>query len=89
MRDLVILLVHLITTILRLVRPGGVHAIMAESVVTKHQLLILHRSRQRRGNLAERSAGNGHIRICEKRVIEQVEEVSAELRIHLFRHHRN
>src|SRR5215831_8006824 len=51
MRDLAILLVHVITTILRLVRPGGVRAILAESVVTKHQLLILNRSRQRAPNL--------------------------------------
>src|SRR5262249_35959205 len=51
MYDLVILLVHLITTILRLVRPGGVRAIVAESVVIKHQLLILNRSRRRALNL--------------------------------------
>jgi putative transposase len=50
MRDLVILLVHVITTILRLLRPGGVRAVMAESVLAKHQLLILNRSRQRAPN---------------------------------------
>src|SRR5215467_9094032 len=46
MRDLVILLVHVITTIVRFVRPGGLRA-----VVAKHQLLILNRSRQRAPNL--------------------------------------
>jgi hypothetical protein len=51
MRDLVILLVHVITTILRLLRPGGVRAVVAESVLAKHQLLILNRSRQRAPNL--------------------------------------
>jgi putative transposase len=51
MRDLVILLVHLITTILRLVRPGGVRAVVAESVLAKHHLLILNRSRRRATNL--------------------------------------
>ena len=51
MRDLVILLVRLIRTILRLVRHGGVRAIVAESVVIKHQLLILNRSRRRAPNL--------------------------------------
>jgi len=51
MRDLVILLVHLITTILRLVRPGGVRAVIAESVLAKHQLLIHSRSRRRSPNL--------------------------------------
>ena len=51
MRDLVILLVHVITIILRLVRPGGVRAVIAESALAKHQLLILNRTRQRAPNL--------------------------------------
>jgi putative transposase len=51
MRDLVILLVHVIPIILRLVRPGGVRAVVAESVLAKHQLLILNRSRRRAPNL--------------------------------------
>ena len=46
MRDLVILLVHLITTVFRLARPGGLRAVVAESVLTKHQMLILNRSRR-------------------------------------------
>src|SRR5215813_12127850 len=51
MRDLVILLVHVITTIVKFVRPGGLRAVVAESVLAKHQLLILNRSRQRAPNL--------------------------------------
>jgi hypothetical protein len=51
MRDLVILLVHLITTIFRLAKPGGLRAVVAESVLAKHQLLILNRSRKRSPNL--------------------------------------
>ena len=51
MRHLLILLVDLITTVLRLLRPGGVRAVVAESVLTKHQLLILNRSRQHAQNL--------------------------------------
>src|SRR5215510_4550795 len=46
-----ILIVHLITTVLRLARPGGPRAVVAESVVTKHQMLILNRSRRRAPNL--------------------------------------
>jgi putative transposase len=45
------LLVHLITAVLRLVRPGGVRAVVAESVLAKHQLLIFDRSRRRAPNL--------------------------------------
>lgn len=44
MRHLFILTIHLITTILRLVRPGGLRAVIAESVLAKDQLLILNRS---------------------------------------------
>ena len=51
MRHLIILIVHLIATVLRVVRPGGVRAAVAESILTKHQLLILNRSRQRAPNL--------------------------------------
>jgi putative transposase len=51
MRDLIILLVHLLVTLARLTRRGGVRSVMAESVLIKHQLLILNRSRQRSPNL--------------------------------------
>src|SRR5579862_9799918 len=51
MRDLVVLIVHLITTFLRLLRPGGVRAVVAESVLVKRQLLILNHSRRRAPNL--------------------------------------
>ena len=51
MRDLIVLVVHLITTVFRLVQPGGVRSVVAESVLTKHQLLILNRPRRRAPNL--------------------------------------
>src|SRR5499427_774535 len=51
MHDWLILIVHLITTVLRLARPGGLRTVVAESVLTKHQLLILNRSRRRAPNL--------------------------------------
>ena len=40
-----------VTTIVRFVRPGGLRAVVAETVPAKHQLLILNRSRQRAPNL--------------------------------------
>ena len=46
MRDPIILIVHIVTTVLRILRPGGVRAVIAESVLAKHQLLILNRSRR-------------------------------------------
>ena len=51
MRDLIILLVHGIATVARLTGPGGLRAVVAESLLVKHQLLILNRSRQRSPNL--------------------------------------
>ena len=47
MRDLVVLFIHFIATLARLLRPGGARSIVAESLLLKHQLLILNRSRQR------------------------------------------
>jgi putative transposase len=51
MRDLLILIIHLITTVIRLAKPGGLRAVVAESVLAKHQMLILNRSRRRAPNL--------------------------------------
>jgi putative transposase len=51
MRDLVILFIHLIATCARLLGPGGMRSVVAESVLVKQQLLILNRSRQRSPNL--------------------------------------
>ena len=51
MRDLIILLVHLIVTIVRLMRPGGTRSVVAESVLLKHQLLVLNRPRRRAPDL--------------------------------------
>jgi hypothetical protein len=50
-RDLAVLLLHLLVTVARLAGPGGARAVVAESVLVKHQLLILNRSRKRSPNL--------------------------------------
>jgi hypothetical protein len=42
MRDAALLFIHLITTLLKLVRPVGVHAVMAETLLVKHQLIALN-----------------------------------------------
>ena len=51
MREALILAVHLLVTLATLLRPGGVRAVAAESLLLKHQLLISNRSRQRSPNL--------------------------------------
>jgi len=47
MRDWFVLMVHLIVTTIRIVTPGGARAVIAESLLLKHQLLILSRSRRK------------------------------------------
>ena len=52
MKDLLILLIHLLTTIAKLLGPGGVRAIVADSLLMKQQLLVINRSRRRAPNLS-------------------------------------
>ena len=51
MRDVLILAIHLLVTLAKFLRPGGVRQVAAESLLLKHQLLISNRSRQRAPNL--------------------------------------
>jgi len=51
MYDILALFLHLIVTVVRLTKPGGLRAVVAESVLTRHQVLVLNRSRKRAPNL--------------------------------------
>jgi putative transposase len=51
MRDIFTLFLHAIVTIMRLAQPGGVRSVVAESVLMRHQVLILNRGRKRAPNL--------------------------------------
>ena len=51
MKDMLLLLAHLLTTIAKLLGPGGAKAVVADSLLLKHQLLIINRSRRRSPNL--------------------------------------
>jgi putative transposase len=51
MIHLLILAVHLLATIAKLLRPGGVRAVVAESLLLRHQLVISSRARRRAPNL--------------------------------------
>src|ERR1700726_13960 len=51
MRDLLILAIHLVVTFVKLLRPGGVRAVVAESLALKHKLIISNRSHRRAPNL--------------------------------------
>src|SRR6266850_1977551 len=51
MCDIFALFRHVIVTIIRLARPGGLRSVVAESALVRHQLLILNRCRKRAPNL--------------------------------------
>ena len=51
MRNLAILLIHLLPAIARLLRPGGARSLVAESLLLRQQLLILNREREQAPNL--------------------------------------
>ena len=52
MKDLLILLAHLLTTLAKLIGPGGARAVVADSLLMKQQLLVINRSRRRAPNLS-------------------------------------
>jgi putative transposase len=52
MRDVIYLLFHLLTTLAKLIRPGGSRTVIAENLLLKQQLIIHRRSRQRAPNLS-------------------------------------
>ena len=52
MRTVIVLTIHLVVTILKLLRPRGLRTVAAECLVLKHQLLISQRGRQRAPNLS-------------------------------------
>jgi hypothetical protein len=43
MRDIFTLFLHAIVIMMRLARPGGLRSVVAESVLMRHQVLILNR----------------------------------------------
>src|SRR6266581_3850871 len=51
MRDIFTLFLHAIVTIIRFGQPGGLRSVVAESVLMRHQVLILNRGRKRAPNL--------------------------------------
>jgi len=52
MKDVIYLLLHLLTTIVKLLRPGGSKTIIAENLLLKQQLMIHSRVRERAPNLS-------------------------------------
>jgi hypothetical protein len=51
MKDLVLMLIPLLTTLTKLLGPGDAKAVVADSLLMKQQLLVTSRSRKRAPNL--------------------------------------
>ena len=47
MREKTQLLIHFIITLIKLLRPGGVKVVMAETIAMKQQLIVLNRGKKR------------------------------------------
>ena len=52
MKELFILIAHLLTTLVRLAKPSGARSVIAQSLALRHQLLVLQRRRKRAPRLA-------------------------------------
>ena len=51
MSDIFTLFLHVIVTVIRLAKPGGLRSVVAESTLIRQQLLIVNRGRKRAPNL--------------------------------------
>jgi putative transposase len=51
MKDFVLIVVGLAVTVVKLLGPGGMRAVVAENLLLKQQLLVLRRPRRRAPNL--------------------------------------
>ena len=88
MREFLVLLVHLVVVVVRLARPGGLRGVVAESVLVRHQLLILNRGRARAPNLrvADRFiAGVCTLFICRARLLRSAIVLRPCTLLHLHR----
>ena len=52
LKELLVLLTHLLTTVAKLLGPGGTRAVVADSLLMKQQLLVINRSRRLAPNLS-------------------------------------
>ncbi|MFT5446259.1 MAG: putative transposase [Gammaproteobacteria bacterium] len=51
MKDLALIVIHILATTAKLIRPGGLRAVMIENALLRQQLIVLRRSRRRAPNL--------------------------------------
>ena len=52
MRDVILLFIHFIVTMVKLAKPGGTRAVIAETLLIKQQLIVMNRSQRRAPRLS-------------------------------------
>ena len=54
MLEIIELLIHYLVTLIKLLKPGGVKVVMAESIAMKQQLIVMNRARKKSPALVTR-----------------------------------
>ncbi len=54
MLEIIELLIHLVVTFIKLLKPGGLKVVMAETIAMKQQLIVMNRSKKRAPSLVTR-----------------------------------
>src|SRR5262245_2328495 len=88
MHDIFTLFLHAIVTIIRLGKPGGLRSVVAESVLMRHQLLILNRGRKRTSNFRSSDriiAGLCTLLMRQTRVLRSVVVLKASTLLHFLK----
>ena len=85
MRDILTLFLHTIVTIIRLAQPGGLRTVVAESVLMRHQVLILNRGRKRLRTFAPPIASSSRDGGAKKALTDDRETLTAQ--DYRLRHH--
>src|SRR4051812_35276240 len=86
MRHFLMLFVHLIVTLARVSKPGGIRSVVAESLLVRHQLLVLNRGRRRAPNLRSTDriiAGLCTLFMCPARILRSAIVLQPSTLLHL------
>jgi len=54
MLEIIELLIHLVVTFIKLLKPGGLKVVMAETIAMKQQLIVMNGSKKRAPSLVTR-----------------------------------
>ena len=79
MKDLLILLTHLLTTAAKLLGPGGARAVVADSLLMKQQLLVINRCTPRAGDFIKDTGNDETINSATFPISESISSAVADI----------